>query len=190
MFPSSGDVLLTHGVTWITEEEFQRNKNITNSTITTSSYFPVVWNQKLFESYNDTFGLVSTFGFNGTKYIDGSEHSVEHASLSSNTVSVSQYQGHDNFYSTTFNMYKFPLVSATRSTVPSLSPAEVLMQGFNDIHSYSEYPSQYKFLLPVGMYLHNSHLNTEFYGNNETSQSSSTDASLEHRIEKASKGNN
>ena len=76
-FTSGGDFLLTHDdFTWITEGEFSRNKTIANSTITTFSYSPVVWNQRLLDRYNTAYGLTSS-RFNQTKYIDESERNGE-----------------------------------------------------------------------------------------------------------------
>ena len=170
----NGDFLLTHDFAWITEEEFHRNKVITNSTITTSSYYPVVWDDGLLEAYNNTFGMSSSIngGFNI------SNQSSERGPLFSNIVSLSEYQEHDTFFSTTFNVSNFSSVPERSITLQSMSHAEMLTQGLgNDVHRHFDSPSPYAFIQHGGDFLADSLnvISEDFYCiNTPTNLSTST----------------
>jgi len=82
---SVDDFLLTHNAAWITEEEFQfhRNKSIGNSTITSSSYSPVVWDHSLLDVYHKSVRLSTTE--EQRLYVSASYHSYMYTSVTNST---------------------------------------------------------------------------------------------------------
>ena len=112
MFTGDGDFLFTHDLTWITEEEFDRNNSITNSS--------VLWDHTLLDTYNESFGLTSTISkHKRLKYFDESEHTGggERVDLfNSNIIRTYEYQQPISAFSTPSNT-QFPCFSGFRNDV-------------------------------------------------------------------------
>jgi len=155
---SIDDFLLTHNVAWITEEEFHRNKTIANSTITTPSYSPVVWNNTLLDDYNKIVGLTST-DTEQRLYFDAPFHSFMNGNnddlTGTSTINVLN------------NTASYSNTSRSEIQRKSPSPLEMLFEGMQGNHL----PSSSVFTPTRGTsILHNEYLNTNLSRNTFASQ--------------------